>query len=155
MRPTSFWGHPFKVMDLSPRIYTCHFTFSTSAETHITTRCPLCHIKPTWNEFHYYLWLPVTQITFKESFSKFWVLGINYNSYHNSLLIIYILSISMHFNSLLRWDIKLQAGDRELLWSKIILKVEMIEKFGREEYLRKGYRVPKGTQRSLSLLGIK
>ena len=51
--PTSFGGHPFKVTALSPRIYTCNFTFSTSAETHTATRCPLCHIKPTWNEFHY------------------------------------------------------------------------------------------------------
>ena len=44
--------------------------------------------------------LPVTKITFKESVSKSWILGINYNSYHYSLLLIYILSISMHFNSL-------------------------------------------------------
>lgn len=29
------------------------------------------------------------------------------------------------------------------------------KEIGREEYFRKGYRVPKGTQHSLSLLGIK
>lgn len=87
-------GLPFKVMALSPSTYTCDFTFSKSAETYIATRCPLYHVKPTRDEFHYQL----HKSYLKKSFSKSWILGVSYNSYYNSLLLlIYILFISKVF----------------------------------------------------------